>query len=102
MIRISNTVGRIPPSQGGGGNTSVKTADGRHMYIKASGTALKDMNETWLAAPQPAQTLAIIRDKSNAAARTDPRTEVTNRLLLVCDDNIKAVGASLRSHLHAA
>ena len=28
---------------GGGGNTSVKTEDGRYMYIKASGTALKDM-----------------------------------------------------------
>jgi len=46
LIRISRSVGKDTSLvQGGGGNTSVKTADGRHMYIKASGTALKDMGE---------------------------------------------------------
>jgi rhamnose utilization protein RhaD (predicted bifunctional aldolase and dehydrogenase) len=45
LIRMSNTVGKDRSLvQGGGGNTSVKTADGKYMYIKASGTALKDMN----------------------------------------------------------
>ena len=45
LIKISNAVGRNAALvQGGGGNTSVKTADGKYMYIKASGTALKDMN----------------------------------------------------------
>ncbi|HPD46597.1 MAG TPA: SDR family oxidoreductase [Anaerohalosphaeraceae bacterium] len=105
LIRISNTVGKDPALvQGGGGNTSVKTADGRHMYIKASGTALKDMNETrgWRRL-NLAQTLAIIRDKSIAALPEQTREqEVTNRLLLVCDDNIKAVARpSVEAHLHA-
>ena len=46
LIRISNKVGSDASLvQGGGGNTSAKTADGKHMYIKASGSALKDMNE---------------------------------------------------------
>jgi len=45
LIRISNAVGKDKALvQGGGGNASVKTADGKYMYIKASGTALKDMN----------------------------------------------------------
>ena len=45
LIRISNETGIDPTLvQGGGGNTSVKTDDGQYMYIKASGTALKDMN----------------------------------------------------------
>jgi rhamnose utilization protein RhaD (predicted bifunctional aldolase and dehydrogenase) len=46
LIKISRATGKDPALvQGGGGNTSVKTADGKYMYIKASGTALKDMNE---------------------------------------------------------
>ncbi len=47
LIRISREVGSdLALVQGGGGNTSVKTADGQFMYVKASGTALKDMSET--------------------------------------------------------
>jgi len=39
LIRISNTVGRDSSLvQGGGGNTSVKTRDGKYMYVKTSGT----------------------------------------------------------------
>ncbi|MBL7154869.1 MAG: class II aldolase/adducin family protein, partial [Phycisphaerae bacterium] len=45
LIKISRDTGGDPTLvQGGGGNTSVKTADGEYMYIKASGTALKDMS----------------------------------------------------------
>ena len=45
LIQISNDLGADPKIvQGGGGNTSTKTGDGR-MYVKASGTALKDMQE---------------------------------------------------------
>ena len=45
LIRISNTVGRNAALVlGAFGNTSLKTADGRFMVIKASGTCLKDMN----------------------------------------------------------
>jgi len=105
LIRISNVTGKDPSLvQGGGGNTSVKTADGKYMHIKASGTALKDMNEKqgWRRL-RLAPVLSIIADKS--LARLDARTrepEVVNRLLLACDDNV-TTGArpSVESHLHA-
>src|SRR5262245_31377568 len=45
LIAISREVGADPDLvQGGGGNTSVKTRDGRRMLVKASGTALADMD----------------------------------------------------------
>ncbi len=105
LIRISNKVGQDPTLvQGGGGNTSVKTIDGKHMYIKASGTALKDMNEQqgWRRLNLE-QTLGIIRDKAVAGLPDQVRElEVTNRLLLVCDDDVKAVARpSVEAHLHA-
>ena len=104
LIRISNLVGKDPAFvQGGGGNTSVKTADGQHMYIKASGTALKDMNETqgWRRMNLDS-VLTIIRDPSIMKLATQTReVEVVNRLLLACDDNVTS-GArpSVEAHLH--
>ncbi len=104
LIRISNITGKDPALvQGGGGNTSVKTADGKHMYIKASGTALKDMNEAqgWRRMRLDS-VLAIIQDKSIAKLPTQTReVEVVNRLLLACDDNVTS-GArpSVEAHLH--
>ncbi|HEX3313893.1 MAG TPA: class II aldolase/adducin family protein [Gemmataceae bacterium] len=49
--------------QGGGGNTSVKSADLRRMWIKASGIRLADVDETsgHLAVDLPSM-LAIVRD----------------------------------------
>ncbi|HVR74368.1 MAG TPA: SDR family oxidoreductase [Planctomycetota bacterium] len=45
LIEISRVVGADPDLvQGGGGNTSVKSRDGKRIYIKASGTALGDMD----------------------------------------------------------
>lgn len=105
LIRISNVTGKDTTLvQGGGGNTSVKTADGKYMYIKASGTALKDMNtkKGWRRL-RLAPVLSIIEDKSLAqldAGKREP--EVVDRLLLACDD--KVVGGarpSVESHLHA-
>jgi NAD(P)-dependent dehydrogenase (short-subunit alcohol dehydrogenase family)/rhamnose utilization protein RhaD (predicted bifunctional aldolase and dehydrogenase) len=104
LIRISNAVGKDPTLvQGGGGNTSVKTADGKYMYIKASGTALGDMNETrgWRRMRLDS-VLAIIKDKSITKLRTQTReVEVVNRLLFACDDNVTG-GArpSVEAHLH--
>jgi NAD(P)-dependent dehydrogenase (short-subunit alcohol dehydrogenase family)/rhamnose utilization protein RhaD (predicted bifunctional aldolase and dehydrogenase) len=47
LIEISLAVGARPDYvQAGGGNTSVKSPDGRTMAIKASGTALTAMSET--------------------------------------------------------
>ncbi len=94
LIRISNETGADPTLvQGGGGNTSVKTADGKYMYIKASGTALKDMNakQGWRRLRlDPAR--SVVKDKSLAKMEPQRREpEVVNRLLLACDDKIKTI-----------
>ncbi len=105
LIRISLTTGKDSTLvQGGGGNTSVKSADGEYMYIKASGTALKDMNEKegWRRIRLDA-VLSVIRDKQLAKLDAGTREpEVVDRLLLACDDDVKT-GArpSVESHLHA-
>ena len=105
LIKISNTTGKDSTLvQGGGGNTSVKTADGKYMYIKASGTALKDMNakEGWRRL-RLEPVLSIITDKSLGKLDASVREpEVVNRLLLACDDDVTS-GArpSVESHLHA-
>ncbi len=105
LIRISTTAGKDPAMVlGGGGNTSVKTPDGKYMYIKASGTALKDMNakQGWRRLRIDA-VLSILSDKSMARLDTMRReTEVVNRLLGACDDDVTS-GArpSVEAHLHA-
>ncbi len=105
LIRISNETGADPTLvQGGGGNTSVKTADGKYMYIKASGTALKDMNQKqgWRRM-RLEPVLAILKDKSLPkldASTREPR--VVNMLLDACDDNVKTIARpSVEAHLHA-
>ncbi|HPC95763.1 MAG TPA: SDR family oxidoreductase [Sedimentisphaerales bacterium] len=105
LIRISTTTGRDPELVlGGGGNTSVKTADGKYMYIKASGTALKDMSaERGWRRLRIDSVLSILTDKSLGKMDAIRReTEVVNRLLLSCDDNVTG-GArpSVEAHLHA-
>jgi rhamnose utilization protein RhaD (predicted bifunctional aldolase and dehydrogenase) len=105
LIRISNVTGKDSTLvQGGGGNTSVKTADGKYMYIKASGTALKDMNakKGWRRMRLDA-VLSVIEDKLLAKLPADKREpEVVDRLLLACDDNVSsAARPSVESHLHA-
>jgi len=114
LIRISNVTGKDPTLvQGGGGNTSVKTEDGKYMYLKASGTPLKDMNERqgWRRM-RLEPVLAIIKDKSIAKLDVQKReTKVVNRLLSACDDEVTSPalpkgGASearpsVETHLHA-
>jgi rhamnose utilization protein RhaD (predicted bifunctional aldolase and dehydrogenase) len=105
LIKISNVTGKDPTLVlGGGGNTSVKTADGKYMYIKASGTALKDMTEQrgWRRLRIDG-VLSILTDKSMGKMDVMRReTEVVNRLLSACFDEI-ADGArpSVEAHLHA-
>jgi rhamnose utilization protein RhaD (predicted bifunctional aldolase and dehydrogenase) len=105
LIRISNETGGDPTLvQGGGGNTSVKTADGKYMYIKASGTALKDMNQKqgWRRM-RLEPVLAILKDKSLPKMDASTREPlVVNMLLDACDDNIKIIARpSVEAHLHA-
>jgi rhamnose utilization protein RhaD (predicted bifunctional aldolase and dehydrogenase) len=104
LIKISNTTGKDSTLvQGGGGNTSVKTDDGKYMYIKASGTALKNMNEKkgWRRL-KLTPVLSIIEDGSLAKLEANKREpEVVNRLLLACDDNVTdGARPSVESHLH--
>ena len=104
LIEISNTVGRDKTLVvGTGGNTSVKTDDGRYMYIKASGTALKDMNGRlgWRRL-KTESVYEIFEDKSLAKMGITKREfEIVNRLQATCDDDIKS-GArpSVESLLH--
>lgn len=105
LVQISNTVGRDSTLVlGGFGNTSVKTADGKYMYIKSSGTALKEMDSKsgWRRLCVNS-VLAILKDKSIAKISVDKReAEVTNALLLSCDDkNKKNINPSIESCFHA-
>ena len=105
LIRISNTVGSDKTLvQGGGGNTSIKTSDGKYMYIKASGTALKDMDARngWRRL-RLESTLGILKDASLARLKPQEReVEVVRRLAKTCDDNITTdARPSVEANLHA-
>jgi rhamnose utilization protein RhaD (predicted bifunctional aldolase and dehydrogenase) len=74
------------------------------MYIKASGTALKDMNgQSGWRRLRLDSVSSIVKDKAIVQLSTFAReAEVVNRLLLACDD--KVVGdarPSVEAHLHA-
>ena len=105
LITISRAVGTDPwLVQGGGGNTSAKSTDGEHMYIKASGTALKDMSSQrgWRRL-RVETVLSVMRDEELAKKDDVAReTEVVQRLLSATDDDLVA-GArpSVEAHLHA-
>ncbi|MFB3882806.1 MAG: SDR family oxidoreductase [Armatimonadota bacterium] len=106
LIAISRAVGADPALvQGGGGNTSVKATGGEFMYIKASGTALKDMSATagWRRL-RISEVQHILSDpvlpSLGPAAR---EAEVGRRLLECCEDTCTAdARPSVESHLHAA
>ncbi|MFH1371480.1 MAG: class II aldolase/adducin family protein [Planctomycetota bacterium] len=99
LIRISNITGKDPMLvQGGSGNTSVKTDDGKYMYIKASGTALKDMNAKagWRRLRLD-KILEIIKDNHNVG-----EPEIANRLMFTCDDDVAVkTKPSIEAPLHA-
>jgi rhamnose utilization protein RhaD (predicted bifunctional aldolase and dehydrogenase) len=105
LIKISNTTGKNPAlTQAAGGNTSVKTDDGKFMFIKASGTALKDMNAKrgWRKLRLD-KVHGVIKDKKLAKLPTAKREpQITARLLTsCCDDVTSAVRPSVEASLHA-
>jgi len=105
LIKISRDTGADPTLvQGGGGNTSVKTADGKYMYIKASGTALKDMSATvgWRRLRLEVA-LSVVKDKEISKLPPQRRElKVVDRLLEACDDDVKVEARpSVEAHLHA-
>ncbi len=105
LIKISNTTGKDPAlTQAAGGNTSVKTSDGKFMFIKASGTALKDMNahRGWRKLRLD-KVIGVIKDKCLAklpAARRE--REIISRHLISCCDGIASTARpSVEANLHA-
>lgn len=87
---------------GTGGNTSVKTDDNKHMYIKASGTALKNVSEThgWRRLNNDS-VLAIFNDKKLAAlGATERELEIVKLLQSACDDDQSDARPSVESTLH--
>jgi len=104
LINISNTFGKDRSLvQGVGGNTSSKTPDGKSMYVKASGTALKDMasDRGWrkldIEKVQP-----IFSDKSLSKLSVEAREqEMVKRLQAACNDGLTSdARPSVESPLH--
>jgi len=106
LIAISRTVGADSALvQGGGGNTSVKSADGESMYIKASGTALKDMSELagWRRLSMRGVKAILTEPELPALDPAEREAEVARRLLGCCEDACTVdARPSVESHLHAA
>lgn len=105
LIRISNVTGKDTALvQGGGGNTSAKTADGRFMCIKASGTALKEMSphKGWRRMELKG-VLAMLGDAELGRMETFAReNEIVRRLMLACKDEMPAgIRPSVEAHFHA-
>ena len=89
LVRISRIVGAdVNLVLGGFGNTSAKTTDGRFMYIKASGTAIKDMTRTkgWRRLKlEPIREL--LDDRYIAKAQTQRRQNLmAKKLFAACND----------------
>lgn len=105
LIQISNVIGRNRTlTQGGGGNTSVKTADGKYIYIKASGTTLKDMNlkKGWCKL-QLASVLEILKDKEVSRLDFVERENLIVKLLndSCLDRSESSARPSIEAHMHA-
>lgn len=105
LVSISRAVGGDSSFVlGGSGNTSVKTADGRFMYIKASGTALKNMTagKGWKRLKLES-IYKVLSDRSIARMGAVAREKkVSGRLLAACDDRFgKDVRPSVESCFHS-
>ena len=105
LIKISNLLGKDPALvQAGSGNISVKSEDGEHMFIKSTGTALKDMTvESGWRRMNMSATISIIFDPALAKMSADLRQRrVNTRMLLACDDGLDGSAApSIEALLHA-
>ena len=104
LIKISRRVGRNPfLAQGASGNTSVKTDDGKYMFIKASGTALADMskNNGWRKINLE-KARAIIKNKKIAKLPEQKReAEIAKRLVVCCEDKVEGnCRPSIEANLH--
>lgn len=104
LIAISRKVGKDTNLvQGGGGNTSVKDRDG-NMFIKASGTALKDMGEKkgWRRLSLE-KIFEMLDDDKLPGMEVQAREKVVvDRLNKACNDSLgDGARPSVESHIHA-
>jgi len=103
LIDVSRTVGANPDYvQAGGGNTSVKSADGRTMAVKASGTSLALMSESagWVEMDLPRVVSVLDRPELPALSSKEREAMVMDHLASA------VIGAgrgrpSVESSLHA-
>jgi len=103
MLKISTAVGADTRLvQGGGGNTSVKTDGGRHMYVKASGTGLGDMREgLGYRLVDVARCIDIVNDEQLRQMEPAAREmQVLERLTACVEDDLKG-RPSVETSLHA-
>ncbi len=105
LVKISTTVGKDSSLVlGTFGNTSVKTKDGKYMYIKASGTALKDMTEDegWRRMSVE-RTLNVAEDESLKELMPESLdAKVTSGMLYACQDDRDAdIKPSVEGCFHA-
>jgi rhamnose utilization protein RhaD (predicted bifunctional aldolase and dehydrogenase) len=103
LVRISRFAGRdVLLVQGGGGNTSVKSDDGKWMWIKASGYRLSEVDngQGFIRIDLP-EVLKTLRDP---AIRSMPRSEAQNesvkRIQAACPDS-DGLRPSLETVFHA-
>ncbi|MHC4124351.1 MAG: class II aldolase/adducin family protein, partial [Planctomycetota bacterium] len=105
LINISKALGSDPAFvQGSGGNASVKTDNGKYMYVKASGIPLKGItvHNGWRKLLLDS-VLAIAKDKTLKNLSPQMKdSQFANRLLLSCDDKQDAkTMPSVDTCLHA-
>jgi NAD(P)-dependent dehydrogenase (short-subunit alcohol dehydrogenase family)/rhamnose utilization protein RhaD (predicted bifunctional aldolase and dehydrogenase) len=105
LISMSNKVGKDKSLVlGNYGNTSVKTDDGRYMFIKASGTKLSEMNaqQGWRRL-RLQSVLTLMGDPSlKSAAPADRAKRIDAGLFCACDDAQPADAMpSIESFFHA-
>ncbi len=103
LITISHAVGADPDLvQGGGGNTSVKTRDGKTIFVKASGTALSAMTEKdgWVALDLEAARDLLTQGRLLKLPAAEREAQVLHLLLATVRSPLGA-RPSVESSLHA-
>ncbi|MCE5184841.1 MAG: SDR family oxidoreductase [Planctomycetaceae bacterium] len=105
LIRISTRVGQDKTLVlGNYGNTSVKTDDGKYMFIKASGARLDSMNsqQGWRRL-RVESVVQLLESRKLRSASTVERSHLINAgLICACDDaHDAAVMPSIESFFHA-
>jgi len=103
LIEISRAIGADPDLvQGGGGNTSVKSQDGKRIWVKASGTSLAEMDRRrgWAELDLVAAR-ELLRVDGLADLPEDERESEVLRLLSETVRRPEGARPSVESSLHA-